>query len=273
MSMRRGLVSFAWMMMAAATSLAGDKAPGLTAADVIARHLESIGTAEARAAAGGRAVKGPVKYVRKPVRSEESDLFAGRPTSLVAPLTVASGGPRYLIAVEYGWKDYPLDRIVYDGKKVKNARMLSPGNYTVLAGLLNDNQYLLKAGLLGGPLTTAWALLAPDDRFEKLEYAGIKKAAGQQAHRLDARLKSDPEHEIFFFFDLETFRLVRTEVWIGPNARRKFEEDFADYKTVHGLSLPHSWTMALDAPEDTWKLTVEEVVVASELPAEAFASE
>lgn len=274
---------------AALSAQAEDK---LTTEQLITRHAASIGDAAARAAAAGRVAKGSLNYIRKPMGERDNaledrrtniiseyesaastgsgDAFAGRNTNIVVPAVLASGGPRYLIDLRYGWKNYPFDRVVYDGKQVKNARTFTPGNYSVLAGLLKDNEYLLKAGLLGGPLTTAWALLDPGDRFEKLEYAGLKKADGRQAHRLDARLKSDPDHEISFYFDPETFRLRRTQIWIGPNARRKLEEDFSDYKTVEGLTLPHTWEMRLDAPVDRWIFKLEELRVATELPEEAF---
>lgn len=266
--------SFVWVAAATIAEAAEVPAPArLTGADVIARHVDSIGTAAARAAAGGRAVKGQVHYVRKPVSNEGSNPFAGRTTDITVPMTLASGGPRYLIDLQYGWKDYPFDRIIYDGKRVRNARTLAPGNYTVLAGLLHDNAFLLKAGLVGGPLTTAWALLSGEERFEKLDYAGLKKLDGKPVHRLNARLKNDSEHEISFSFDPESFQLVRTSIWIAPNGRRKLEQDFSDYKLVHGLTLPHTWKMVLDAPEDTWQLTVSDVHVASELPEEAFQTE
>jgi hypothetical protein len=272
MSMLRRLPLSLVSLSMAALALAADppKEAKLTADDVVARHVASIGTAEAQSAAGGRVVKGPVQYVRKPVTNDESDPFAGRTTNITVPMTLASGGARYFIDIQYGGKDYPFDRIVYDGNKVKNARLFAPGNYTVIAGLLKDNDWLLKSGLLGGPLTTAWILLSPGERFEKLDYAGIKKGAGKPGHRLNARLRGDSEHEIAFYFDPETFQLFRTEIWIGPNARRKLEQDFSDYKTVHDLSLPHSWTMTLDAPQDRWQLKVAEVHVASELPEQAF---
>ena len=269
-SRRRAFVLCLWAVAAGAR--ADEK---LTVEQIFSRHVDSIGTAEARAAAAGRVAKGPINYIRKPATggSGENEAFAGRPTSITVPAVLATGGPRYLLDLRYGWKDHPFDRVVYDGARVKNARQLTPGNYSVIVGLLMDNQYLLKAGLLAGPLTTAWAPLHSTERFEKLEYAGRKKAGSTPAHRVDARLKSDPEHEISFFFDAENFRLVKTLIWVGPNARRKIEEDFSDYKTVEGLTLPHTWDLKLDAPVDRWVFKLEELRVATELPEEAFVTE
>ena len=267
--LRIGAMSIA-CLTAAALVRAGDEKE-LTGDEVIARHVDSIGTSAARAAAGGRVIKGKVTYTRRPTKSD--DTFAGRNTVIIVPVTLAFGGPRSLIDLRYGWKDYPFDRIVHDGKRVKNARMLAPGNYSVIAGLLVEHQFLLKAGILGGPLATGWALLDAGSRFEKVKYAGLKKQAGQPAHRLDVRLKSDPEHEIAFFFEPDSFRLLHTEIWIGPNGRLRLDESFSDYRAVKELSLPHAWRVQYEAPSDLWEFALDDFNFAAELPEEAFVTE
>jgi hypothetical protein len=260
------------VLLWAALGAASVPAEPLTAEQVIARHVESIGTPAARAAAGGRVMKGMVTYIRKPTEGGAESTFAVANTNITVPFVLAAGGPRVLLDMRYGWKEYPFDRIVHDGKKVKTARMVSPGRYLPLAALLTDYTFLLKNGLIGGPLTTGWALL-DTTRFDRLKYAGLKKLAGAPAHRLDARLKSEPEHDLAFFFDPETFRLLRTEIWIGPQGRHHIEEDFTDYQVVHDVALPHAWRMVLDAPSNVWEYALADFSFAAELPEEAFVVE
>ncbi len=236
----------------------------LTLQDVVARHLESLGTPEALKAAAGRVLKGSADYT--------SSRRVGKVT---APFNLASAGPRYLVQLVYGHKDYPYDRIVYDGEKVQVGQVISPGRYSALCALLTSRQFLLKQGLFGGALTTAWPLLSSGSDSVRLKYVGLKKVDGRELHRIDCDLEKDPDEKVQLFFEPESFRHVRTSYWTESNGPRgeggsRLEESFSDFRPEGGLTLAHEWVVKLDDPGDVWEFTVNDFGLVPELPPSVF---
>jgi hypothetical protein len=118
---------------------------------------------------------------------------------------------------------------------------------------VRTQEAILREGLLGGTLSTAWPLLDLDERKPKLTYEGLKKVDGQHLHDIRYRPKKSSDLEIHLYFDPETFRHVETiyrmnvSANMGPtiteSARQKdtlyvITEKFSDFKTADGLTLP-----------------------------------
>jgi hypothetical protein len=232
--------------------LPGKAAQKLAPAELIAKHLEAIGPAEARARVRGMRIKGTALLT---VRQGGSGQVAG--------LTImASQADRNLIDMTFDSPVYPQESLKFDGKHF-TAGQFRPGVRTALGHFFVTYEVLFKEGLIGGTLSTSWPLLDLKQKNPKLEYGGMKKIGGRQLHTLKYKPHQGSEMKITLFFDSETFQHVRTEYehTIYPtdqqriggggampapsrqrssNTRINAFEEFSDFKSEGGLNLPHT---------------------------------
>ena len=151
--------------------------------------------------------------------------------------------------------NYPSEKFSYDGKKAKIG-FVKDGRRSVLGNFVASNEVLLEESLLCGTLSTSWALLDMSNKKAKLTFEGMKKIGGKEVYAIGYGAKSD--FEITLYFDKETFRHVRTEykrtssAGIGTDptqssrfneTRIKVTEEFSDFKTEKGLTLPHNYRL------------------------------
>jgi len=69
---------------------------------------------------------------------------------------------------------------------------------------------VIREGLLGGVLSTAWPLLDLNDRKPKLSFEGLKKMDGQELYELRYHPRKNSDLEISLYFDAQTYRHVET---------------------------------------------------------------
>jgi hypothetical protein len=252
----------------------------LKAEDVIAKHLESIGTAEARAASKSRVIQGASVVKRRIGDVGESKGGA----------VMASQDKSSLIGVIMGPQDYSNERIAFDGKKLSLGEF-KPGVRTRLGAFILTHDVLFKEGLIGGTLSTAWPLLDLASHNAKVKYAGTKKIDGRLMHVLEYDPKSGSNLEIRMYFDAETFQHTRTEYkedFSAPTvstpelaARQqgthlRFTEDFSDFRKEGDFTLPHVYQMELvvDAPNNPlfqdWILTLSKFTFNISLDSKQF---
>jgi hypothetical protein len=245
-SLRAVLYSFSVLFLAVYHPPAGAKDAKLKPEELIAKHLDSIGTAEARLAAKNRVSTGVGQVVfRLPttgVKQGNADMI--------------SEGRKLRIWMTFNANDYPSERFCFDGSKV-TVSQIQPGMRSYLAAFVYQYDFLLKEGLIGGSMSTAWSLLDVAERQPKLDYNGLKKVDGKQMHEIRYRArKGAGELIVSLHFDPETFRHVNTEYRLvqPPNMANNptassaqqdtiyhIEETFGDFKTVDSLTVPHSW--------------------------------
>jgi len=232
----------------------------LTPAELVAKHLESIGSAEARGRVHGTRIKGNATITVKLCGEGQVD----------GQVVMASQGPVNLINMRFETSDYPFELLRFDGKNF-DASQFKPGSRTCLAQFFVANDAIFKEGLAGGTLSESWSLLNVQERNPKLEYAGSKKIGGKELHALKyGPRKGGSDLKVVLYFEAETFRHVRTEYTrviyaseqrrIGterpgvlPEARSqaassaRFEayEEFSDFKEEAGLNLPHTYKFHL----------------------------
>jgi hypothetical protein len=221
----------------------------LTAEEVVAKHLASLGTPEARAAVKSRVMQG----------TGLATVRIGGGGQLKGGAVMASQGPMSLIGLIFGAQDYGNEKMAFDGNKL-TLGALKPGVRTRFGGFLLTHDILFKEGLIGGTLSSAWPLLDLANRKPTLRYAGTKKIDGRQTHVIQYEPRSGGNLDIKLFFDAETFQHVRSEYqqeFAAPTVSRpeiaagqqgtrlKFTEDFSDYKKEGGLMLPHTYKMQL----------------------------
>jgi hypothetical protein len=215
--------------------------------DLIAKHLESIGTAEARRAGRSRIVAGGSMMNLK---------TGGRGNASGAAL-VASQDGKVLLKAEFSNATYPFEKFGFDGKKFY-AMQYAPGTRSPLAQFMMSHDAIFTEGLIGGTLSSAWPLLNLLDRDPKLQYSGTEKIKGRQAHKVRYMPRSGAELKITLFFDAETFHHLRTDyervipapMGATPGAsasqretRYKLVEEFSDFRPESGLTLPHTYNL------------------------------
>ena len=163
---------------------------------------------------------------------------------------------------------------------------MTPGSRSPLSDFLHVHKLILREGLWGGVLSTAYPLFDIGFRQPRIKYAGLKKEDGRKLHRLDYTLKRPQgDLKVRLFFDPDTFHHVRTSYQLvipaplGANtvasARQKstrhhLTEDFADFREEDGISLPHRWTVRylFDATDETVSWEWEHELMAFEFDAE-----
>jgi hypothetical protein len=222
------------------------------AEEVIAKHLESLGDAAARAAARRRVVVGTCNAT-----------FHGAAGDLLASggVVLASEDSKSLLGMKFDLVDYSGERYGFDGNKF-TVGYNTPGKRSVLGAFLLMDGEIVKEGLVGGTLSSAWPLLDLSASRAKLKFDGTSKIGGTPVFKLSYTTHNSSDLSITLYFDTKTFQHVRTEYERAVSApihgggidaqgqsretRFKFIEDFADYRQEGKLNLPHTYTMQLE---------------------------
>jgi hypothetical protein len=217
--------------------------------DLVAKHLESIGSAAARAAIVTRIIAGTSQVVfRTPP-----------PGQAVGRAVLASQGVKSLIGMSFPSPVYPREELGFNGNNFI-AAYVTPGVRSSLGGFLITNDLIFKQGLMGGTLSSAWPLLDLNARSPQLEYAGTRKIDDRTLHELKYQPRGGSDLKIRLFFNQENFRHVRTEyerviaASIGSRnsvnvqereIRYKMVEEFSDFRKEDELTLPHTYKIKL----------------------------
>ncbi|MBD0370148.1 MAG: hypothetical protein ICV60_04885 [Pyrinomonadaceae bacterium] len=218
--------------------------------DVVSKHLAAIGADEARTSLKTMIAIGTVDAT-----------FRGRGISKISGTSlIASDGDKNLISLIFNNPEYPFERIGFNGDRVTGAE-IRPGARTPLVNFLLGYDTIIRQGLLGGTLSTAWPLLHLTEKNAKLEYGGLKKIENKQVHELRYLPRKGGDIKISLFFDAETFQHVRSEYRktiagqmgtspdasssAGAETRYKMVEEFGDFKQEGNLNLPHDYKLSL----------------------------
>lgn len=224
------------------------RAADLSADDVVAKHLASIGTPEARNAKS-RVTEGSVSY----------KILVGGSGQAEGKAVFVSEGVKRQLLMKINDRNYRGEQIIFDGSKVQVTFSLTQQKRSQFGEFLFTQPVPLSEGLLGGLLTTAWPLLDIAAREAKLTYQGLKKVDGQELHDLLYRPKKGTDYEIHLYFDSETFRhvlsvytiTIQPQMRFGGDARNvrqnperhRIEEHFSDFKQSDGLTLPNHYEL------------------------------
>jgi hypothetical protein len=216
--------------------------------DLVARHLQSIGAPQARAAAQSRVAAGPAQF----------KILVGGAGKLDGKATLVSQGARLVLLLKFSNADYRGEQLVCDGKKVRVVATTANQRRSLFGELLYSQNVPLLEGLLGGVISTAWPLLDLQDHQAKLSLEGTKKFEGQSVYDLLYRPKRGTDWVIHLYFDTETFHHVATLYTISVSAglgrgvtdsarqeqsRFRIEERFSDFQEHNGLTLPQQYDL------------------------------
>lgn len=222
----------------------------LTAEVILTKHLQSIGTDEARNGLRSLTAVGSAKAT-----------FFGRGGGVAEGIAVlASKGDKYMVGMKFNTSDYPFEKMGFDGNDF-SVGFVRPGVRSTLGSFLRTNKNSFKAGIMSGSLATAWALLRYDSKIAKLRYSGTKKIDGKKLLAIDYSPKKGSDLDITLFFDPETFHHVRTEYKRVLTARQganvdasagqsetryTMVEDFSEFREESRITLPHSYKISLE---------------------------
>lgn len=245
------------------------RAADMKAEDVVARHLDSIGTAEARATAKTRIVQGTAQFKMR----------VGGGGELAGTSALVSEGRKSVLMIKLANSDYRGEQFVTDGGKVSVAATTSNHKWSDFGQFVRTQDQIVLEGLLGGALTTAWAMLDLPENKAKLSFDGEKKADGRPAYQLTYHSRKRDDLTIHLFFDPQTYQHLMTTYTItlasglggfapslsdqaglttpaadNPGAdvtqsskqketRYTIEERFSDFKTADGLTLPTKYVI------------------------------
>jgi hypothetical protein len=223
-------------------------AADMTAEDLVAKHLASIGSPEARNAKT-RVTEGAITY---------KILVGGSGEAAGKSFFVSEGLKRQLL-MKINDRNYRGEQWIYDGDKDSVSFSLTQQKRSQFGEFLYTQPVPLREGLLGGLLTTAWPLLDPSLRDAKLNYQGLKKVDGRDLHDLVYKPRKGTDYEIHLYFDPETFHHVLTvyTITIQPQMRfhgdtlnvrqvperHRVEEHFSDFRQFDGLTLPTQYEL------------------------------
>lgn len=270
-------------LLPASAPAAGPARDKMKAEEVIAKHLEAIGPEAARAAVKSLIVIGTSRAS-----------FKARSTSgaVDGQVVIASVKNKVVLGMRFDSPNYPGERFGFDGKKF-TVGYLTPGVRSPLGNFALTNEVLFKEGLVGGTLSSAWALLSLAERKAKVEYAGTDKVNNRPAHKLKYYPNKGSDLEITLFFDADTFHHVRTQYdrIIGARlgaggidkqaaqneTRFRIVEEFSDFKKEErGLTFPHSYTLQLEINKtqgsslDKWEMSLSQFAFDQEVADTTF---
>ena len=216
--------------------------------ELVAGHLESIGSAEARAKVRTRAMKGSAGVI---FRLGDSGGLSGEGSIL-------SEGRKIRIAMNFGHPSYPGEHHAFDGKSV-TVGIVKPSQRSNLSQFLYEHSFLMREGLIGGTLATGWCLLDMEQRKPELKYKGLKAIEGKELHQLEYKSRQGENlMRVNLYFQPDTFRHVLTKYVLTIPAQmghspvesallrdRVFSltEKFDNFQPVDGLTLPHLYRL------------------------------
>jgi hypothetical protein len=251
----------------------------LTPDEVIASHLDSIASAEARSAFKSLVAQGTV----------EVTIRVGGGGKGKGGAVMASQGPMSLIGFIFG-QDASNEKLAFNGQKL-TLGVLRPGLRSPFSDFVLKNDVLFRKGLLGGTLSTAWPFLNANERKGKLRSLGTKNLKDRKAYVLGYEPRNSGNLDIKLYFDAETFQHLRTDYqqeFVAPTVtnpdkaarqkgtRFKITEEFSDFRREVSVTLPHTYKVQFTIETENhpllqdWVVTLNQFVLNKTLDAKQF---
>lgn len=235
------------LLLATSTPVAA-KGPKMKPEELVARHLAALGSPESLSVVQSRGARGTARM----------EVLRGGSGFLEGPVVFASQGRKLLLSIQFNHLNYSAEQVSCDDEKVYVGN-IEPGVRSQLGQFLYQYDELVREGLFGGVLSTAWPLLDLEGRNPKLDYRELKKISGRELLELRYRIrKGGGDVNIRLYFDPESFRHIATTYKLRLSApmgrtseesarqsdtRYTLEEWFSDFRPLDDLDLPRQWTV------------------------------
>jgi hypothetical protein len=168
--------------------------------ELVAQHLDSIAPAAVRAGLKNRVVQGPAEY----------RIMVGGAGVLDGKVQMASDGQKLIFMIKLPNNQYRGEQFIFNGDRDSVAFSGAQQTRSSLGNFVFVQDAVIREGLLGGALSTAWPLLDLKDRKAKLSFEGMKKVDGQDLYALKYHPRKNSDLDIYLYFDPQTFRHVET---------------------------------------------------------------
>jgi hypothetical protein len=220
-------------------SLAADLSPG----EIVLKHLDSIGSAQARSSVKSRVVQAGATY----------RVLVGGTGAIDGKSVIATAGQKSNFLFKINAGGFRGEQFICDGNKLSVAGTYADKTRSEFGNFILSEDVLLRENLLGGVWSVDWPLLDVEARKAKLHSEGTKKLDGKEFLVLLYQPKKTNDLEIYLYFDPQTFQHVASVYKLQPSntmiggetamARRQsrrsqVEERFSDFKSADGLTLP-----------------------------------
>jgi hypothetical protein len=174
--------------------------PPANAQELVSQHLDSIASSSVRAGLKTRVAQGPVRYT----------ILVGGAGFLDGKTQIASDGRKLVFMMKLPNNEYHGEQFIFNGEKDSVAFSTARQARSSFGNFVFVQDAVIREGLLGGVLTTAWPLLNLDERKAKINFEGLKKIDGQELYDLRYRPNKNTDLEIHLYFDPQTYRHVET---------------------------------------------------------------
>jgi hypothetical protein len=198
----------------------------LTSAEVVSRHLQSLGKPELLK-----------KYQSRTFHGMSSFHFIQgmSGSSSTGQLIFAAEGNKLGIVLKYDDLVYPGEYFAYNGEDV-TVGYISPGQRSPLADFIFRYNRLMKEGLLGGVWSISWPLL-DIQKSQLFQNYRATTMNGRRLHELEYRpQKNLGDLKVKLYFDFDTFRHVRTEYRVQINDDNSTRLEPGDRRRGTGIS-------------------------------------
>ena len=190
--------------------------------------------------------------------------------------------------MRFGKGDWRGEQFIFDGEKTSFAAATASHLRSSFAQFVNGHDFIVKEGLLGGELSTAWVLQnldlqKLDQGRVKLALIGSKKVDGHELQGIEYSSKDSSDMTVKLYFDPETNRHVMTvySVVAVPSGvshgittsaeqqqiRYTIEERFSDFQSDGGITLPRHYDLEYTEELQSgsthvynWAMTVDKIV-------------
>ena len=170
--------------------------PKLEPEELVALHLEALGPPELLSALQNRTAQGDGKL----------QVLMGGFGTLEGPAIFVSEGRQLFLSIEFDYTYYGAEQVSFDGEKAYLG-YIDSGVRSELGEFLYRYDEIVREGLLGGVLSTAWPLLDLETRRPRLNYGGLKEVSGQELLDLRYRMRrGGTDFNIHLYFEPESFR-------------------------------------------------------------------
>jgi hypothetical protein len=239
--LRRQVIAILFFTLVTASVIL--RAADITPGEILTKHLDAIGSAQARSAVKSRVVQGPATY----------RILVGGSGAIDGKSVVASEGRKadYLFKINAG--TYRGEQFICDGDKISVAGTYSDKTRSEFGNFVLTQDILLRENLLGGVWSVGWPLLDLESRKAKIHAEGMKKVDGKELLVLRYQPNKNTDLDIFLYFDPQTYRHMMTVYKMEPSTsvaggetamagkstrRYRIDERFSDFQTADGLTLP-----------------------------------
>jgi hypothetical protein len=245
-------------------SVAAAANPVTTADELVAQHLDSIASAKVRGEFKTRIAQGPITF----------KILVGGAGTLDGKAQMASDGKKLVFVMKLTNNEYRGEQFIFDGDKDQVAFSSAQKTRSAFGNFVFVQDAVIREGLLGGTISTAWPLLNLEARKPKLTFDGLKKIDGQELYDLRYQPKKSSDLDVHLYFDPQTLRHVETlysysisnRLSTGgetaaaqqQQTRYRLQEKFSDFKSVDGVTLPTHYNIQFTAELGNGRTTLSD---------------